>query len=735
MADTPYIREQAESVVERPGEAWVAETPLNAGAIGLSGAVMQNVTHIAPAIAAFFFTATIVNFSGAHAPLAYLIGFLVVLALGSCLAQLARRFPSSGGYFTYVSRTVSPQAGFLTGWMYALHSPIVTGPICAYLGFILEGELQSNYGWSWFHWWMFMIVALPALTLLAYYGIKISVRTIVVVGTLEFLIVLALGISGLISPGNGGFTLRSFDYSFNPGDIATLSGFTLAIVFTVQGLTGWEAAAPLAEETENPRRNIPLAIMASIAIIGVMLIIVIWGQIIGWGVNDLSKLISSSELPALVIAHRLWGGMWFLALIAMFTSVIGASLACQNVATRMWYRMGRSGVLPSALGRVHPKHKTPTIRDLAAAGDLDPPRPRGGRTVGTGQDLHPQLRIRPGDRRHLRLRPGQRRRRPLLLARAPAGVQLDPPLRVSGRHEPRPDLLAVPVVQPVPRFPLQPLSVHRRGLAGDRDRRPVLAPDAGHRLAGEDDRDRPGAARAARRARPSIDNLMKRSYRTRFERDENPISEGGMWLNGKTDRIDWSDVITRDGHAYGAVTRMAVAERRVEQSDLGAGLSDGSLPEGDYDDPTAILAGEWGRNQHVRARVFSKNPTNRYFQEVEIRLRSSIAPHICTGYEVFWRRLKTAEGYAEIVRWNGKVGDFTSLCKLIGPEYGVEDGDEVEAVITAGSIKGIVNGREMISVSDNVFKSGSPGIGFNFFVGNTNVDHGFSHFEVETHDD
>ena len=115
-----YVRQRAEEVIEKPGEAWVAETPLSAGAVGLAGAVMQNVTHIAPAIAAFFFTATIVSFSGAHAPLAYFLGFLVVLALGMCLVQLAKRFPSAGGYFTYVSRTVGPRAGFLTGWMFVL---------------------------------------------------------------------------------------------------------------------------------------------------------------------------------------------------------------------------------------------------------------------------------------------------------------------------------------------------------------------------------------------------------------------------------------------------------------------------------------------------------------------------------------------------------------------------------------------------------------------------------------
>ncbi|TMD30471.1 MAG: APC family permease [Chloroflexi bacterium] len=360
MTET-HARALADDVVEKPGEAWVAETPLRAGAIGLTGAVMQNVTHIAPAIAAFFFTATIVSFAGGHAPLAYLLGFLVVLALGMCLVQLAKRFPSAGGYFTYVSRTVGARAGFLTGWMFVLYSPIVPGPILAYFGFILEGELKSNYGIDWFHWWMFVIVAIPAVTALAYLGIKLSVRTIVIVGALEFLIVLGLGLFGLLSPGPGGFTIRSFDYGFNPGNIATASGFALAVVFTVQGLTGWEAAVPLAEETENPRRNIPRATMASIVIIGLMLILVIWGQIIGWGNDNLANLPASPELPALVIAHRVWGSLWFLALLAMFTSVIGASLACQNVATRMWYRMGRSGVLPKAVGTVDPVRKTPTV--------------------------------------------------------------------------------------------------------------------------------------------------------------------------------------------------------------------------------------------------------------------------------------------------------------------------------------------------------------------------------------
>ena len=163
-----------------------------------------------------------------------------------------------------------------------------------------------------------------------------------------------------MSPGPGGFSFGPFVPGFNPGGIATFSGVFLAVVLTVQGLTGWEAAVPLAEETSNPRRNVPRSIMASILIIGIMLVIAQWGQVIGWGTDDLTKLQPSAELPALVIAHRIWGSLWWLTLLAMVTSVFGVTLACQNVATRMWYSMGRVGVLPATFGRVHPTRKTPT---------------------------------------------------------------------------------------------------------------------------------------------------------------------------------------------------------------------------------------------------------------------------------------------------------------------------------------------------------------------------------------
>ena len=65
---------------------------------------------------------------------------------------------------------------------------------------------------------MMVIICLPIITWIGYAGISISVRTIVVVGALEFLIVLGLGLWGLFDPGPGGFTFSVFSPSYDPGE-------------------------------------------------------------------------------------------------------------------------------------------------------------------------------------------------------------------------------------------------------------------------------------------------------------------------------------------------------------------------------------------------------------------------------------------------------------------------------------------------------------------------------------
>src|SRR5499425_120455 len=173
----------------------VVRTALRPNSMGLVGATMQAITHIAPAIAALFFTQFIVSLAGITAPLAYVVGIIVVLMLGNTLVQFSKHLPSAGGYYTYISRALSPRSGFITSWMYVLYSPLSGGPIYGFFGFILAGQLKAHYGISapWL-WWVCIVVGAPLVAFLQYRGIRISVRTVVVPGAAEILIVLALAI-------------------------------------------------------------------------------------------------------------------------------------------------------------------------------------------------------------------------------------------------------------------------------------------------------------------------------------------------------------------------------------------------------------------------------------------------------------------------------------------------------------------------------------------------------------
>src|SRR5579875_1335339 len=104
-------------VAASSGANMAPRTELKAGALGLPPILMQAVTHIAPAVG------LVLSIQYITSPLAFVIAFLIVLTLGISLTQLARYLPSAGGYYTYVSRTVHPRAGWLTAWLYFLYDP------------------------------------------------------------------------------------------------------------------------------------------------------------------------------------------------------------------------------------------------------------------------------------------------------------------------------------------------------------------------------------------------------------------------------------------------------------------------------------------------------------------------------------------------------------------------------------------------------------------------------------
>ncbi len=206
-------------------------------------------------------------------------------------------------------------------------------------------------------------------------------------------------------------------------------------------------------------------------------------------------------------------------------------------------------------------------------------------------------------------------------------------------------------------------------------------------------------------------DAIARKYSTHFPLSEDPIREGGNWVNGKSEGVDWANVATVSGLAYGRQPNLIR-----------------------YDDSTALLTGSWGPNQAVQATVHSINQNGDIYEEVALRLRSSISPHRITGYEVLYRCLKTNAAYAEIVRWNGPLGDWTSLHKISGARFGVAEGDIVKATIVGNVITAYINNVRVLRVTDDTFATGSPGMGFYLEGPRTSpdvqLDYGFTTIEA-----
>jgi hypothetical protein len=201
-------------------------------------------------------------------------------------------------------------------------------------------------------------------------------------------------------------------------------------------------------------------------------------------------------------------------------------------------------------------------------------------------------------------------------------------------------------------------------------------------------------------------SVSAQTYSTTFGLTENPISENNRWINGKDVGLDWTNASTTPG--------------------LAIGRQSGS---GGYDDATALVAGSWGPDQTVQAKVYTQHQNDGFYEEVELRLRSTLSPHINTGYEINFRCLKTSDGYMQIVRWNGLLGDFTYLVNKSGAQYGVANGDVVKATIIGNIITAYINGIEVARVTDSTYATGHPGMGF--FLSHptgTNGNYGFTSF-------
>jgi amino acid transporter len=336
------------------------ETQLNRGALGLPAITFQGVTHMAPAAGVMLSAPFIATFAGPAMGLAFGLAGIIALLLAHAVAQLARHLPSAGGFFSYISRALSPKLGFLVSWVYFLYDALVPVLCTVIIGGYAQSTLKSEYGW-YFPWWLYAVIVWLALGVISYYGIKVSIVLAIALTLIEVGITMALSFWIF---GKHGIHAHDLKYGFTLDGIPKprLHGLFLGMVFSVLSYTGFESTAPLAEETRNPKRNLPRAIYIGTAVILVYYVIFGFATTIGFGTDRVTSAFPSSANPYYGIAKSVWGGSGtILILLALINSGWGCSLAGQSAVVRVYYKMASVGVFPRQFARLHPKHKSPHV--------------------------------------------------------------------------------------------------------------------------------------------------------------------------------------------------------------------------------------------------------------------------------------------------------------------------------------------------------------------------------------
>jgi amino acid transporter len=333
-----------------------APAELRRNSLGLPELVFQGITHIAPAGNIVFTFPIIARVAGPGMPISLLLTTIVCFFIGNTVAQFSKYMPSSGGYYSFATRGLGSRLGFLATWSYLIYDLLGPAASNGFLGFVLSETLRTEFGVN-VPWWLLALAAFALTWMMTHYGVRLSMHTTAVLGCLELLIMLTLSITFLIHPGPGSSYLAPLNPSLAPHHFG---GILAGMVFSVLALSGFEAPAPLAQESRQPAKLIGRAVTLSLVSIGIFYIFTSYASAIGWGTGDMAAFASNPN-PYYVLAHSLWGRGWWLIVFAVINSAIGTDLACTNAASRVMYTMGRAGTLPARFGKIHPIHQTPTF--------------------------------------------------------------------------------------------------------------------------------------------------------------------------------------------------------------------------------------------------------------------------------------------------------------------------------------------------------------------------------------
>ncbi|MGH7201822.1 MAG: APC family permease [Planctomycetaceae bacterium] len=335
-------------------------TPSLRRTVGVGGAVMLGLGSMI-GTGVFVSIGIAAGLAGPAVTVAIILAAAVAACNALSSAQLAACHPVSGGTYEYGYRRLSPALGFAAGWMFLAAK--TASAATAALGFAAyalhafgreapEAALPVA------------LAAVGALTVLVLTGLRRSNQVNVVIVSITLATLTFFVLAGLPPALSAG---RTHLRPFFPSDVLSLLEAT-ALMFVAY--TGYGRVATLGEEIDEPRRNIPVAVVVTVSVTMIVYVAVGLVGVSVVGAERFAAVVEEGGAPleAVAATYPVPGARWVLAAGAV-TAMFGVLLNLILGLSRVALAMGRRGDLPAVFGRLNRQGTTP-VAAVAACGVL-----------------------------------------------------------------------------------------------------------------------------------------------------------------------------------------------------------------------------------------------------------------------------------------------------------------------------------------------------------------------------
>src|SRR5215210_2073371 len=332
-------------------------------AVGISLALM------APSMAANINPQGTASTIGRAVPLAFALATIGVLLIAWTFVRLTQRFNHAGSVYGFVGASLGPRAGVVSGWA-LMGTYTFYGVVTATAAGIFGADFLDGLG-VWTNqpaWAPFGAVALAGVWALAASNIREGTRVLLVIEATTVALILIVSVIIFVRLATGtapnGNSLDFLVFTVPQG--TGTSAVFLGVVFGFLSFAGFEAAATLGEEAQEPRRDIPRAILGVAIFGGLYYVFVTAIEVMGFGTDarGVENFIASDSLLGDLGSQFVAGWVGELITIGAAISAFGCALACIVGATRLLYALSRDEVGPAPLGTVSSRSGVP-VRSTA----------------------------------------------------------------------------------------------------------------------------------------------------------------------------------------------------------------------------------------------------------------------------------------------------------------------------------------------------------------------------------